>query len=207
MNLVFATVAAPNSNDITLAQLDAESVIDVNKKTITEKSTREDYLLFRELPAAAAIGGKDHDVNTHHTNIYNENETAYYSGLHQSACLSGLVEDTEIRFLQTELQQLKFSVIVFILGPWEYSNMFACEQGIGRRNATVAFINHLVSGTYPKYKIYLENMGGAKSQARRGCKDHTMEKRSSTQSFHQESGSYISERTVSGYWWPWSQME
>ena len=39
----FATVAAPKISDITLAQLDAASVIDVNKGTITENSTREGY--------------------------------------------------------------------------------------------------------------------------------------------------------------------
>ena len=128
----FAMIAAPNINDLSLQELTSESVIDVNKKSQTEKS-QDGYGLSRHGP-----GGKRCDL-------------AY------STCLSGLVPQ-----LESDKLQNSYSQVVFVLGPWEIGRWDCYTKENGRRNSSEAFVSKLseLVKEYPNTKFIWRTWAG-----------------------------------------------
>ena len=165
---LYATLNASQISDITLNELNNTNVIDVNKySTNRENSTRDGYTLFRELPSSSVSSNND--------------TTRYYSALYEMVCLDGWVEGTkQLQFLQSEMQQMKYAVVVIVFGPWELSQKFECKtHNIGRYDATVALIDQLKNWTtvYPNTKFVWRTWAGpgTKNVWERGEEARSME--------------------------------
>jgi hypothetical protein len=116
----YAIMNATSLDDVTLKEMDHASVIDVNKKIKTEPSTGG-YDLSRQLPIT--------------------NKSWYY---YRDNCFESLVQNTlePSFFISKNLGQ--FSLVVFILGPWEYGELFPCSFISNTRgNITEAFMERL----------------------------------------------------------------
>jgi hypothetical protein len=113
--------------DQTIKELDHSSIIDVNKKIKTEVAIGG-YDLSRQLPTS--------------------NKSWYF---HKTNCFDTLVEITQqpSSFIFQKLGE--FSLVIFIMGPWEYGEMYLClTQSNGRRN--IAY-NHYIKSLIQQYQI------------------------------------------------------
>ena len=135
----YAILNAQNLHDIALDEVTSAGVIDINKKVTTEKA-EEGYTLTRQCP-----GGKRCD-------------------LMGTVCLQFLVNDLKTEsFLFQQIQRHMYSIVLFVMGPWEYSSRTECislEQG--RRNSTEEVISRLVemADQFPSTKFIWRTWAG-----------------------------------------------
>jgi hypothetical protein len=150
-----ATLNATRPRDVSLAEADAPHVIDFNKGKVTEPSPRSGYAAWRRLPAAP---GERADNWTHY-------------GYYTETCLNGLAGEDVGRFMSNELTQLGYAVVLFIMGPWEYSGKFEClGTGTGRWNSTVALFDRLtnLSAAHPETKFIWRTWAGPNNKGTQG---------------------------------------
>jgi hypothetical protein len=138
----YALMNATTDHDVTINELDSVKVIDVNKKVKSEPCHKDDaYYLCRQMPGTV---NKTHQCN-----------------LSQQACLSGLVDLLEpSSYFMRDLSQ--YSMVVFIIGPWEYGRL--CKvTGIGRQKNTEDFIQGLIhlTDTHPNTKFIWRTWAGS----------------------------------------------
>jgi hypothetical protein len=160
----YALVNAGSSADIALEELDHASVIDVNKDQITEES-KEGYALSRHLPP--------------------NNKTW---NLLSKTCLIGLLDDlSPFSFFVKEVEQ--FSLVVFVLGPWEYGELWMCvSPENGRRISTEAFLEGLVhlADKYPTTKFVWRTWAGTDQSTWQNAQAHNHLVKTLIQKFQKE---------------------
>ena len=143
----YATFSSQNLHDIALDEVTSAAVIDVNKKVTTEQA-EEGFTLTRQCP-----GGMRCD-------------------LMGAVCLQSLTNDLEPdSFLFKQIQRHMYSIVLFVMGPWEYSSRVECiSLERGRRNSTEEFISRLAElvDQFPNTKFIWRTWAGPSDKSGNG---------------------------------------
>lgn len=119
--------ATTHPDDVSIQELNDPNVIDVNKRRIQETCDKEGFLLCRNMP---------HDA------------TRQFDLLDDGVCLENLVESARDPNSVLMRNAKLYSLVIFILGPWEVTNRVECGAGKrGRTNQTDDFFSALFTTT------------------------------------------------------------
>jgi len=125
--------ATTDTDNVQEQQINGDNVIDVNKNNETEPCKKEGFALCREMPSYQDDDNDDGGNNTKKNNLFTKHN---YDQIRQ-VCLSDLVNMTEDANSLFRRSLQNYSLVVFIMGPWEVGDMSECGSGLyGRKNQT-----------------------------------------------------------------------
>lgn len=138
----FALMNSTNNHDITVEELDSPNVIDVNKGKKKEFCPKENITLCRTIP-----GKKSEKLSF---------------DLVTSLCLKTLRDlfSNSSDFVEG---LSRYSMVIFIMGPWEWDNMWQCidEENSRKQNTELLFKNiFYLSEINPKVRFIWRTWAG-----------------------------------------------
>eukprot|EP00928_Gymnodinium_smaydae_P039346 TRINITY_DN26898_c0_g1_i1.p1 TRINITY_DN26898_c0_g1~~TRINITY_DN26898_c0_g1_i1.p1 ORF type:complete len:505 (+),score=18.87 TRINITY_DN26898_c0_g1_i1:45-1517(+) len=119
----YALMNATNARDITVADLNAPRVVDVNKKKRTETCEKEGYELCRPMPGATSDQRCD---------------------LHKVGCLSHVARLLTNSSSILRREMFRYDLVLFVLGPWEVSENRLCLDDESRRSRTESIFSTMM---------------------------------------------------------------
>lgn len=139
---LFALINSTTLNNIAVEELDSPSVIDVNKKKKVEFCKKENLTLCRSMP-----GKKSEKLSF---------------DLISMNCLKSL-RDLVSNSTIFKKQLSRYSIVIFIIGPWEWDNMWQCidEEKSRKENTEILFENIIsLSEKNPNVKFIWRTWAG-----------------------------------------------